>query len=154
MRHSRFEPAIHRNRLVTNWVAASRQGTDHSKRTAIKLGLFGALISLSALLVAIALPNEQPEKTAERSSAPVKQPVAECTTESVRAWLSGGSQSLSGVTLVPITSPEDFGGLRSESYLCTSDEGLEVFNTIWVSEDHNWELKKISRPSDDEPGDP
>ncbi|MEY3845946.1 MAG: hypothetical protein RJA66_213 [Actinomycetota bacterium] len=79
--------------------------------------------------------------------------MTECTVESVRAWLLSGKESSKGLAMAIVTSAQEFGGLRSEKYQCTSKSGTKVFQALWVLEERAWTLKEISRPSEDEPGD-
>jgi hypothetical protein len=119
-------------------------------KRSIILGSLTALVAIPALSVQFYKEPEHPER---RSVMSVRPTMTECTVEAVRAWLSTGKESSKGLAMAIVTSAQEFGGLRSEKYECTSRSGTKVFQALWVFEDRAWTLKEISRPSDDGPGD-
>jgi hypothetical protein len=96
---------------------------------------------------------EEPERPERRSVMSERPTMTECTVESVRALLLSGKKSSKGLAMAIVTSAQEFGGLRSEKYQCTSKSGTKVFQALWVLEERAWTLREISRPFEDEPGD-
>jgi hypothetical protein len=153
MRRSRFEPTVQRNRFTTNWVAASQLCPKSRGSTLKGSVLLGVIALLIAIPVASAQFYKEPDRQERRSVVALRPPMTECSVESVRAWLLSGKESSKGLAMAIVTAAQEFGGLRSEKYQCTSRSGTKVFQALWALEERAWTLKEISRPSDDEPGD-
>jgi hypothetical protein len=115
--------------------------------------VLGVLALLIAIPVASAQFYNEPERQERRSVVSVRPPMTECSVETVRSWSLSGKESSKGLAMAIVTPAQEFGGLRSEKYQCTSKSGTKVFQALWALEERAWTLKKISRPSDDEPGD-
>jgi hypothetical protein len=115
--------------------------------------ILGLLASLIAIPVVSAQFYKEPERPERRTAVAVRPTMTECTVESVRARLLSSKESSKGFAMAIVTSAQEFGGLRSEKYQCTSKSGTKVFQALWVLQERAWTLKEISRPSDDGPGD-
>lgn len=150
MQSQRFLPEVRRNRVVSNWVAASRIQQPSLVLGRSRFWLIPALVAplIAAACLAIS-PQVSPSgltvaasgaNRAASSPTPSAKPFrqASATNSCSATEIAANFGSLPKITIVTL------GGVRSSTVQCGLRNGISIVSEALVR--GQWQIKKISRP--------